>query len=471
MSDEARLVAGRGRVAFQIHAAVVGADAVDDGGVLGVVVVIIEHHYFQRGIVIVGYRLFAGLQHLVEVRFLFLQQRAGRLQLFGAHFLGADADAGAAGVAVDQDGVGEPGFEIAGAVVGAVGGVVILDRFGGGQPQLVVVAAHAAAGQYGLGLRLDRRLQRWVLHEAQPFAGGVAQLEGALGAEQAALVGQGEAGQRRRIAAVVLQQRRGVGAAVGVEEHGQRAGEALVGGGFAQGLGGVGLAGAIGVALHDGAHAGQVIGLVRHIGDQLHHLAGGGGGLGVGGEQRVAVGQLLDAGAQHGEQIGVQRRQGAAAGQVVAGAQVEGEVDQSHRACVVRRGFLGEASGDGVEVGRAVKRGGQLAVQREQAVGAGVVGQAGQVVGQGRAAVAGHGADIRALRDGGASDQLAFGLADHGAVVRQLVAGLSVAWRTLLPLPRRRRLFRPGLRLVRCFLQLGRGQRRLRQQGGGQAQA
>ena len=229
--------------------------------------------------------------------------------MFLAHFLGADADAGAAGVAVDQDGVGEPGFEVASAVVGAAGGIVILHRFGGGQPQFIVVAGHAAGGQDGLRLRLDRRFQRRVLHEAQPFASGVAQLEGALGAEQGGLVGLREAGQRRRIAAVVLQQRRGVGAAVGVEEHGQRAGEALAGGGFAQRLGGVGLGGVIGVALHDGAHAGQVVGLVRHIGDQLHHFAGGGGRLGIGGEQRAAIGQPLDAGAQHGLQIGVRRRQ------------------------------------------------------------------------------------------------------------------------------------------------------------------
>ncbi|EEF93615.1 hypothetical protein CATMIT_01753, partial [Catenibacterium mitsuokai DSM 15897] len=70
IGDEARLVARRRRIAFQVHAAVVGVDAEDRAGVDAVIVAAVEHRHFQAGVVVAGDRHAAGGELAVEIGFL-----------------------------------------------------------------------------------------------------------------------------------------------------------------------------------------------------------------------------------------------------------------------------------------------------------------------------------------------------------------------------------------------------------------
>ncbi|MNZ73487.1 hypothetical protein D3C78_918980 [compost metagenome] len=131
VGDETCLVAGLVGITFQIHAAVVGGDAVDEASVAAVVGVVVEHHHLQRVVDVARQWPVLGLQHAVEVLLLVGQGCAALGQLLLCHILGSDAQCRPALVADRQHDVGQPLLEVTGAVLGAMGIVIVFHGTGG----------------------------------------------------------------------------------------------------------------------------------------------------------------------------------------------------------------------------------------------------------------------------------------------------------------------------------------------------
>ncbi len=131
VGDEPRPVAGPGRVALQVHAAVVGGVVEHHRGERLVLVRVVEDDDIDGAVEVVRDRAVVP-RHGVEVGVLAVQAGAGVVQLGPGHGLGEDADARAALLDVGQVGV----LEALRVLAGAVGGAVRL-----------VVAAHADRGR------------------------------------------------------------------------------------------------------------------------------------------------------------------------------------------------------------------------------------------------------------------------------------------------------------------------------------
>jgi len=401
VGDEARLVGRVGRVAFEVHAAVVGADAVDQRGVLLVVGVVVEHHHLQRRVAVVGDGPALGLQHGVGIALLGSQLAAGVAELRGGERLGTHAQCGAAGLRELQHRVGQRGLVVAGAVAGAVGAVVVADGLGRGGPQGDAVVARPAVGQGVADLLADRGQQGRVLAVAQRLAQGVVELVVVGRAEQGGAVAAHEAVERLGIARIVLQRGRGAVAPVHVVHDRQRAGEAGGRGALGQGLHGVGLRRRVREARDQAAHAGHVVQLVVLVRDQRHHLTGRRVAGGVGAHQPAAVKQATDGVARDVAHGGRRHRAVAAAGDVVGGAQIERQVDEADAGGVVAAGLLSEALGHRRDIAGAEHAGRLRAAHAEQAVVAVESRQVGDVVGQGAALQAGQHVHVLAGPRGG----------------------------------------------------------------------
>ncbi len=218
VGDEPRLVAGRGRVALQVHPAVVGVDAVDGPGVGLVVGAGVEDGHLDGGVAVVGDRP-AVLGDAVEERVLPAQARARRGEFGGGHLLGADGDAGAAGVPDGEHRVRQPLLEVADAVLGAVRLVVVVGHLGDADPQRRGAPGDGAAPQQVHGVRADRPAQRGVLEEAAELASCVGG-EVALLAAQQVEVGGGEVVEGAQDAGGALDGGHELGYLVAAEEHG-----------------------------------------------------------------------------------------------------------------------------------------------------------------------------------------------------------------------------------------------------------
>src|SRR5690606_35319077 len=183
VGDESRLVAGRRRVPFQVHAADVRVDPVHGAGVGLVVGAGVEVHDLDGALVVVrGGAVVSG--HVVEVGILVAQAAAAGGQLARGHLLRLDGDAGAAGVGHRQDGAGQLGLEVAGAVVGAVGLVVVVGHLGHTDPQRGRPALDGAGVEQARGQGADLGAQWGVLKEPAEFASRVRREVGLVRSQQ-----------------------------------------------------------------------------------------------------------------------------------------------------------------------------------------------------------------------------------------------------------------------------------------------
>ena len=218
VGDEARLVAGRRRVTLDVHAAVVGVDAVHGTGVRLVVGAGVEDHDLDRAVAVVGDGA-AVVDDAVEVRVLVAQAGAARRQLARGHLLGLDGDAGTARVGHRQHRVGQLRLQVAGAVVGAVGLVVVVGHLGHADPERSGGARDGARVQQAGGQRTHLRPQRGLLQEPAEFASRVGREVGLVGPQQREVAG-GEAVQGVDQARVRPDGRHEGGQLVAAERHG-----------------------------------------------------------------------------------------------------------------------------------------------------------------------------------------------------------------------------------------------------------
>ncbi len=218
VGDEPGLVADGGRVALQVHPAVVGADVEDDAGVALVVRAGVEDRHLDGRVVVVRHRPVVA-DDVVEVGVLVLQAGAGGGELGGGHRLGDDPDAGAADVVDGQHRRLQPGGEVAGAVVGAVRPVVRVGLAGQVDPERGGAAGHRGAAQQVPDQRADGGDEFGVLKEAAELQAGVRGEVVPAGAEQR-VVGDGEVAQCREHTRVGLDGGEEAVRLVAAPEHG-----------------------------------------------------------------------------------------------------------------------------------------------------------------------------------------------------------------------------------------------------------
>ncbi len=168
---------------LQVHAAVVGVDPVHRAGVGLVVGAGVEDHDLDGAVVVVRDGAVVT-DHVVEVGVLVAQAAAAGGQLARGHLLRLDGDAGAAWVGHRQDGAGQLGLEVAGAVVGAVGLVVVVGHLGDTDPQRGRPALDGAGVEQAAGQRADLGAQCGMLQEPAEFTSRVRREVGLVRSQQ-----------------------------------------------------------------------------------------------------------------------------------------------------------------------------------------------------------------------------------------------------------------------------------------------
>ncbi|AJX04875.1 putative secreted protease domain protein [Burkholderia mallei] len=296
--NEARLVAGRGRIAFEIHAAVVGADAVDHRSIFSIVRVVVEDDELDRIVAVARHRLAPGLHHPVEVVVLLRDRRADRLQLRHRHVLRENAHARVARVTMREHRVGEPFLVVARAVVRAVARIAIVDRFRRREPQVAVRARHARRREHVLDHLLHARLLRRVAQEAKRFARRVRELVRGARVRQARAVRGDEAVERLGQRRVAIEHRLRAAALMRIEEHREQAGEAARRARLQQRRRRLRIRRARRVERNARLQRGQIERLVLHVRDELHQLVRGARRARVLSIERGALQALLDIRAQ-----------------------------------------------------------------------------------------------------------------------------------------------------------------------------
>ncbi len=187
VGERDRLVGGAGRVADQVDAAVVGAHAVDSAGVGLVVLRGGEDHHLQRVLVLAGDRAVV-LDQVVDEAVLVLQAGADGGQVGRGQTLGEDAVSRVAGVTDRQRRGLELLRQVADAVEGAVGRVVVGGHPGDADPERGGRAGDRGDVHQALDQRADGGYQGRVLDEPGGFQAGVGLQEGVAGAQQILVV-------------------------------------------------------------------------------------------------------------------------------------------------------------------------------------------------------------------------------------------------------------------------------------------
>lgn len=193
VGDEARLVALSGRVALQVHAAVVGVDTEDDTGVGLVVGAGVEGDDLDVGVLVVLDRAVV-LDDAVEDRVLLEDAVACGREFGRGQLLREDLRARTAFVLDRQHRVAHAVLKVTGVVLGAVRLVELIRHLGEADPERGRAPSDLAAAEQLLDQRLDGVLEFGVLEESAEFTSGVAGQVGLVGAEQI-VVGDGEVTQ------------------------------------------------------------------------------------------------------------------------------------------------------------------------------------------------------------------------------------------------------------------------------------